>query len=181
MVVNGSYLLSRKRLPTDNEPLTTFMPIKFQCAACAAPIKAPETHAGETLPCPKCGQPVQVPIVASPAPAAAAPPAPPVVPTAVAVEEGMPQIVVQDGSPAATEFPEIDDNAFAAPQTRSERFTSGDLQPVRIVDIRMSFKSVLRFAFQFFLANMIFSAVLGFVIFIFSLLLAAIIGTSLAP
>jgi DNA-directed RNA polymerase subunit RPC12/RpoP len=36
------------------------MPIKFQCAHCGAPIKAPDTHAGETLPCPKCGEPVLV-------------------------------------------------------------------------------------------------------------------------
>ncbi|MGI9457816.1 MAG: hypothetical protein ACR2NU_14720 [Aeoliella sp.] len=152
------------------------MPIKFQCAACAAPIKAPTTHAGQTLPCPKCSQPVQVPAVA------AAPPAPPVVPIAAAVETvgELPQIVVQDAPPVADDLPEFDDNAFAAPQTRSERFTSNELQPVRIVDIRMPFKSVLRFAFQFFLAIMIFSAILWLVALIFMLLLGAIIGTSFA-
>lgn len=159
------------------------MPIKFQCAACAAPIKAPDTHAGHNLPCPKCGQPVQVPLAATPpAAATSAPPVmPAVMPAVMDVEDQgeLPQIIVQDAPPIAAEVPEFDDSAISAPPMMSQRTTSDGLQSVRVVDLDLPFKSVFKFAFQFFISNLVFGAVIGLVGFLIILLLGTALGVSL--
>ncbi len=39
------------------------MEIKVRCDACEATLRTPETVRGQTVPCPLCGQPIQVPLV----------------------------------------------------------------------------------------------------------------------
>lgn len=163
------------------------MPIKFQCSHCNSSIKAPETHAGKNLPCPKCGQTLSVPM-AKPAPASVAteqtgPAAEPDLPQVSAPEpeaDAIPEIIVRQPGQAKTPPPvskgEVPTapNAFAPPQTRSTPAANVDRSNVRIVDLRLPFSSVFRFAVQFFLCNLLLSLILGLVFFIISLLLAAI-------
>lgn len=175
------------------------MPIKFQCTQCQSSIKAPDTHAGKKLPCPKCGQALSVPTTKStqastPATSSSTapqeqPPTDPALPDVAAPEpqeDAIPEIVVrqprQSSAPPPAPLAEASaaPNAFAPPQTRSERVADADLSHIRIVDLRLPFSSVFRFAVQFFLCNLLLGLVLGIVMFILSLLLAAI-GIQFVP
>src|SRR5690606_4741108 len=77
------------------------MPIKFHCGHCGAPIKAPDTHAGQTLPCPKCGSPVLV--MAD----VVAPPAPNVQPMVPPVASAQPSIPPVTSAPPAVAPPSV--------------------------------------------------------------------------
>ncbi|WP_425395049.1 hypothetical protein [Aeoliella sp.] len=164
------------------------MPIKFHCSHCQAPIKAPDTHAGHTLPCPKCGEPV---LVAPEAPAPPTPPAPPepaplepVLPTPPEPsEESVPEIVTHDprqptsAPPVATPPPEI--TSFEPPPTPTGGVVRDvSLTDVRVVDLKLPFGSVFKFAVQFFLCNLLLSLVVGLAVMLLAALLGAI-GLSL--
>lgn len=163
------------------------MPIKFHCSHCQAPIKAPDTHAGQTLPCPKCGQPVLVApeAPAPPAPAAPAPPPSPpsppepVLPSAPEpVELDVPQIVTHDKRPAGSVPPVATPppvTGFEPPQTPTGGAVRDvNLTDVRVVDLKIPFGSVFKFAVQFFLCNMLLGFVLWLVMMIFVALLAGL-------
>ncbi|QDU56390.1 hypothetical protein [Aeoliella mucimassa] len=180
------------------------MPIKFHCPHCRASIKAPETHLGATLPCPRCGQPVvvaaesaeepppvvkpstqepsveEVPQIVTKPPKgkpASPPPAPPAPASAPPVAAAAPPVAA---APPTVDPPEepVETNAFEPPQAVVTNVRDVKLENVRIVDVRLSFGTVFRFAVQFFLANLLLSMALGGVMFLLSLLLTAI-GLSL--
>jgi DNA-directed RNA polymerase subunit RPC12/RpoP len=180
------------------------MPFKFQCAHCGAPIKAPDTHAGQTLPCPKCGQPVlvmadpvppplptvqpSVPPVASVQPAVAPPSVavPPPAAVFVAAEEDddavIPEIVIRDAPTSATVPPALDfvgaappaSEPYASPRTRRSRVSDVELQNVRVVDVRLSWGSMFWIVFQFYVCVLALSMVVGLAFLIFSMLLALV-------
>lgn len=165
------------------------MPIKFNCNACSAAIKAPETHAGQTLPCPKCGTAVTVPTVAQGASATAVdvPPAFPE-PSDPEAPAELPEIVTNrvDVPPPApvVQYPSSEEapNAYSAPQTVARPTQSLDLSDIRIVDIDVPFWSVFKFAFRFFAANLLLVAVLYGVMFLLGMLIFTLIGVgSFAP
>lgn len=85
------------------------MPIKFQCGHCGASIKAPDTHAGQTLPCPKCGQPVVV--MAD----VAAPPLPSVQPVVPPVASAPPSVPPVTSAPPAAVPPSVAPPSGAVP------------------------------------------------------------------
>lgn len=165
------------------------MPIKFNCPSCSAAIKAPDTHAGQTLPCPKCGQPVVV--AAAPAPTAVtSSPTPPTLPQVEEPEpiDEVPEIITRDSrttsapppvssvAPAPTGAPPTD--AFAAPQTRSERPLDVNLQDVRIVDLKLPFGSVFKFSVQLVLSNFLLIGVVYGVILVIGIAIFALLGLS---
>ena len=170
------------------------MPIKFNCSACSVSIKAPPSHVGQTLPCPKCGLPVQVPAATPSAPVASS--APPMAPSLnpPMVDLGLPSVTTQPPAavpPAITGAPTglpsglpaaapvevaITPNAFAAPQTKSERYSPSDRQPVKIVDIQLPFKSVFKFCVQVFAVNLLLVFIVWMALFLFMLLLGALFG-----
>lgn len=148
------------------------MPIKFHCPHCSAAIKAPETHAGQTLPCPKCSQPV---VVADEGTPPATPPAFPNIPEPEPIEE-IPEIVTRDSRsytappPLAPSPP--GGNAFEAPQTPQGQVVDQTFQNIRIVDLNLPWKSVFKFAVQFFVCNML----LGFVLWVLMMLALAVLA-----
>lgn len=158
------------------------MPIKFHCPSCHAAVKAPETYAGQTLPCPKCGQPVEVPDASEPTPADL--PVPPAFPASDDREEEaideLPDIVIeQRGAPETTVPPLASDsgeNPFSAPQAKRHRVMAHDLQPIKIVDLDLPFKTVFKLAFQFFVSMMLLTIAMYAIFFILALLFGAIFG-----
>ncbi len=90
----------------------------------------------------------------------------------------MPEIVTRDARqqqappPVSPSAPVVD--AFASPQTTSTRTIDVDLQNVRVVDLKLPFGSVFRFALQFFLCNLLLGAVVGLVFMMLGMLLALI-------
>lgn len=169
------------------------MPIKFQCVHCGAPIKAPDTHAGETLPCPKCGEPVLVASAPLPPPPPSGPPQVSVPPTfapppSIGVfvgndddDEVVPRIVTGDTSSSAP--PELafvgtappSSAPYVSPRGRGSQVGDVELQNVRVVDVRLSWGTVFWTAFQFYVCLLALSMVAGLVFLIFSML-AALLG-----
>jgi len=170
------------------------MPIKFNCPACAAAIKAPETHAGETLPCPKCEHAVTVPAAELPdAPQAEVgidvpPDIPPQFPPTDAspVELELPEIVTGADTPppaptsaAATPplpLPVNATNAFVAPQTDTRPAIRTDLTDIRIVDFDIPFWSIFKFTLKFLVSASILTVAFYAIAFVILLVFAAVFG-----
>ncbi len=65
---------------------------------------------------------------------------------------------------------------------RSDRTLDANFQDIRIVDLNLPFRSVMKFAVQFFLCNMLLIGIVWGVMFVLLLIFAAIFGSvSFAP
>lgn len=172
------------------------MPIRFQCSACGAAFKAADDHAGQQLPCPKCGSALQVPI----AQATLAPPDDPLdetensglAETQVNPLAGIAKKVDEKKRPAAAAPPpppppppiksalvEPPPNAFQSPQTAPEP-RDLDLTRVKITDIDLPFWSIFRLSLKFWAVALL----LTFALWLVMAVLAMVIGvgfTAIGP
>lgn len=102
------------------------MPIKFHCPACQSPVRAPDDLAGQTLACPKCGEPITVPSTGEPgtSPTTPPPPPPPSAKTQPVADEldtlsNFEAPVADDSAPPSFALPE-----HSAPETPAVRTAS---------------------------------------------------------
>ncbi len=181
------------------------MPIRFQCGQCGAGFKAADAQAGQQMPCPKCGGTIQVPLPSAP-PAAEvmpeatlAPPDDPLDETEsasmgetrvnpfVGIAKKSPESLSQ-GLPTPPPPPPLaplspqkpaEPNAFESPVTPAEEPREVDLTRVKIVNIDLSFWTVLRLTLRFSLAAMLIGFVAWLLIVVFLFLVEIVFGVGI--